>query len=255
MNITKTSRFRLYVALSLVWVIFFMMAVEFPRKMQEFFTFTLHVWAFWASVWIWSEKFKRVFGVDDDAVKRRESKKWVYLDKETAEKSELYGVGGWAIVFLIAAAIPITLNVVLLMDLIDFLKIDESVYNVEYPGYELYSFVSNVQSWVFVALTVAVVYLLLIHNENFQRLFVILFLIGFVSDVALFIWMVNVLNYSDNDTLQASVVFKGYIGGFIWLFYVIKSKRINLTTKKRIRKKYLDLYISRNRENTVKKYD
>jgi len=228
--------------LSIIWVTFIAIVDGSPPDAIIFSVVTFPVWGFWAGVWIWPDKFKRAFGAGDGAVKRKELKQWVYLDKETAEKSELYGVGGWAIVFLIAVAIPITLNVAVLMDWIEFLKIDDSIYNVEYPGYELYLLVSDVQSWAFVALTLVVVYLLLIHHRDFQRFFVILFLIGFISDVALFIWMVNVLNYSENDTLQAAIMFKAYIGGFIWLFYVIKSKRINLTTRKRIKRKYLNEY-------------
>lgn len=241
MSITKTSRFRLYVVISLIWTA--MAMTGYSVDLDEFIVRTIPVWVFWSSVWIWPKKLEWVFGIGDRVERKKELSKWVYLDKDTAQKSELYGISGWAIVFLIAAAIPIILNISITMDLIDFLKIDDSAYSLEYPGYALFDLVSDVQSWVFVALTLLSMYLLLIHNKNFQKLFIILFFIGLISDIALFIWMVNVLNYSDSETLQAAIFFKGYIGGIIWLFYVMKSKRINLTTRKRMKRKYLDKYL------------
>lgn len=253
MSITKTSRFRLYVVISLIWSLVAMSG--YRVDLGEFIGRTIPIWVFWASVWIWPEKLQWAFGVGDKLKRKKELNEWVYLDKETAQKSELYGVGGWAIVFIIAAVIPVALNIAILTDSINFSIIDGSTYSEEHLGYGLYDLVSNVLSWTFVTLTLLSVYLLLKHNKVFQKFFIVLFFIGLTSDIVLFIWMINILNYSDNDALQAAIAFKAYIVGVIWLFYVLKSKRINLTTRKRIKRRYLSYYFPNYRSNNEKKYE
>ena len=251
----KTTRFRLFAALSVLWMVILMVANRGDDIPVVFLILGFPVWGFWVSVWIWPLKFNRIFGIGDEVEKRKELKKWVYLDVETAKTSELYGVGGWAFLFLLAIAIPVALNIVVSMDLIDYFKVDETLLADNYPGYQLFSLVGNVQAWIFVALAIVAGYLLITHNKVFQKFFIIVFFAGLITDLIYFIWMVNVMNLNGNEILSSAIIFKIYIGGFIWLLYVIKSKRINLTTKKRIRRKYLDEYIPKDREDAVKKYE
>jgi len=256
MSFRKTSRFRLYVILSIIWVTFIAMIDGKDPEAIVFSILTFPVWGFWAGVWIWPEKFKRVFGVDDnEAAKRKEMKQWVYLDADTAKKSELYGAGGWAALLLIIILLPVATNIIYFIGLVDSInalkEITDDFYK-DYPGYELLSLILNVQTWFFAALSVSLIYLLATHKEAFQKFYIVAFIVSFIVDVILTIWMGNVLKLE----LDAVSVLEGlatHIFSFIWIFYVLKSKRINLTTRKRMKRKYLDEYLPEG-QSDIEKY-
>ena len=202
--------------------------------------------------------FNRFFDIGDKMEKKNNPEQWVYLNNKIAKKSELYGISGWAIFLLIAITVPVILNVTALMELISSINaIGESTeeFFKENPEYGLLYLVLSIQTLIFAVLSSTLVYLLVTHKESFQRFFIAILVIELTLDVILSIWMANVMNINYSDILKDVESFIPYLNGVICLLYVVKSKRINLTTKKRIREKYLDLYILENGNNTEKMYD
>ena len=190
--------------------------------------------------------------------KKNNPEQWVYLNNKIAKKSELYGISGWAIFLLIAITVPVILNVTALMELISSINaIGESTeeFFKENPEYGLLYLVLSIQTLIFAVLSSTLVYLLVTHKESFQRFFIAILVIELTLDVILSIWMANVMNINYSDILKDIESFILYLNGVICLLYVVKSKRINLTTKKRIREKYLDVHILENGNNTEKMYD
>lgn len=202
--------------------------------------------------------FNRFFDIGDKMEKKNNPEQWVYLNNKIAKKSELYGISGWAIFLLIAITVPVILNVTVLMELISSINaIGESTeeFFKENPEYGLLYLVLSIQTLIFAVLSSTLVYLLVTHKESFQRFFIAILVIELTLDVILSIWMANVMNINYSDILKDIESFILYLNGVICLFYVVKSKRINLTTKKRIREKYLDVHILENGNNTEKMYD
>ena len=202
--------------------------------------------------------FNRFFDIGDKMEKKNNPEQWVYLNNKIAKKSELYGISGWAIFLLIAITVPVILNVTALMELISSINaIGESTeeFFKENPEYGLLYLVLSIQTLIFAVLSSTLVYLLVTHKESFQRFFIAILVIELTLDVILSIWMANVMNINYSDILKDVESFIPYLNGVICLFYVVKSKRINLTTKKRIREKYLDVHILENGNNTEKMYD
>ena len=202
--------------------------------------------------------FNRFFDIGDKMEKKNNPEQWVYLNNKIAKKSELYGISGWAIFLLIAITVPVILNVTALMELISSINaIGESTeeFFKENPEYGLLYLVLSIQTLIFTVLSLTLIYLLVTHKESFQRFFITILVIELTLDVILSIWMANVMNINYSDILKDIESFILYLNGVICLFYVVKSKRINLTTKKRIREKYLDVHILENGNNTEKMYD
>ena len=202
--------------------------------------------------------FNRFFDIGDKMEKKNNPEQWVYLNNKIAKKSELYGISGWAIFLLIAITVPVILNVTALMELISSINaIGESTeeFFKENPEYGLLYLVLSIQTLIFTVLSLTLIYLLVTHKESFQRFFIAILVIELTLDVILSIWMANVMNINYSDILKDIESFILYLNGVICLFYVVKSKRINLTTKKRIREKYLDVHILENGNNTEKMYD
>ena len=202
--------------------------------------------------------FNRFFDIGDKMEKKNNPEQWVYLNNKIAKKSELYGISGWAIFLLIAITVPVILNVTVLMELISSINaIGESTeeFFKENPEYGLLYLVLSIQTLIFTVLSLTLIYLLVTHKESFQRFFIAILVIELTLDVILSIWMANVMNINYSDILKDIESFILYLNGVICLFYVVKSKRINLTTKKRIREKYLDVHILENGNNTEKMYD
>ena len=202
--------------------------------------------------------FNRFFDIGDKMEKKNNPEQWVYLNNKIAKKSELYGISGWAIFLLIAITVPVILNVTALMELISSINaIGESTeeFFKENPEYGLLYLVLSIQTLIFTVLSLTLIYLLVTHKESFQRFFITILVIELTLDVILSIWMANVMSINYSDILKDIESFILYLNGVICLFYVVKSKRINLTTKKRIREKYLDVHILENGNNTEKMYD
>ncbi len=253
MSFRKTSRFRLYVILSILWIVILIGSNRTDDLFAVFIILGFPVWGFWSSVWIWPKKLEWVFGIGDRGEKKKELNKWVYLDVDTAKKSELYGVSGWAALLLVLILLPVAINIISFIGLVDSINALKEVtddFYKDYPGYELLSLALNVQTWFFAVLSVSLIYLLATHKEAFQKFYIIAFIVSFIVDVILTIWMVNVLKLE----LDAVSVLQGLVTpifGFVWIFYVIKSKRINLTTRKRMKQKYLDTYFPKDGNRVV----
>ena len=123
MNLMKTNRFRLFVSLSVLWMVILMVASRRGDMALSLLIFGFPVWGFWTSVWIWPLKFNRIFNIGNEVEKRKELKQWVYLDAEIAKKSELYGITGWAYLLFLAIILSVALSVVDLMQLRDAINI------------------------------------------------------------------------------------------------------------------------------------
>jgi len=239
MNIKNTTKFRLLVVLSIVWIVFTMTVDGNIPKPFVLIVVNSPVWVFWSSVWIWKSKFENFFGVGEKAKRKKELNEWVYWDIARAKKHKLYGIKGWALLLSIALILPNIIHIALGIYPFELIGQVNELMIEEYAGYKELLVIGSIQTWIFTGLSLFTLYLLISHKDNFQKFYVILFISSLISDLAYFIATIQILNMGENDALMAAFhTFRFYISGFIWLLYVLKSKRINLTTKNRIKKRY-----------------
>ena len=235
MKIKNSIRFRLLVVISVIYV-----ALTSSRLGDYGFDFDDFIWLvspIWASVWIWSSTFENFFGVSEQAKKNKELNEWVYWDTERAKKHKYYGIKGWALLLAIGIGFSI-IGSVFIEVFNAVLEIDDALVE-KYPDYKQVLIFSNIQYWVSVALSLIVLYLLISHIESFQKFYVIVYIFSLITNVLLLGWTIDVLDIKKGDAIYIILQTAIYlIAGFIWLIYVLKSKRINLTTRKRIKKKY-----------------
>ena len=175
-----------------------------------------------------------------------DTNKWVYLDDKTARSSKLYGVNGWAIALIIIIIAPIIL--LALSGVNQFINppvFRGSIINISdivLPGYKNYQLINDIQSIGFQFLHIVAVYLLLKHSPKFQTFYAVIVITGLISDVAMFPWMFVMEETSKESATRIIGIFTALSSFYLLsLIYVFKSKRINLTTKKRIQNKYRHL--------------
>jgi hypothetical protein len=178
--------------------------------------------------------------------KKEDTSKWIYLDDETARSSKLYGVNGWAIILLISIIAPIVLiaytGVNQFINPSDYKDSIITIFDHIKPGYKNYHFITDIQSIVFQILHIVAAYLLLKHSSKFQIFYAVLVITGLLSDIAMFSWSLEMEEISQETVPTIIGIFISLYGVYLLtLVYVFKSKRINLTTKKRIEKKYQHL--------------
>ena len=172
--------------------------------------------------------------------------KWTYLDDKTARSSKLYGVNGWAIALIIIIIAPIILlafsGVNQFINPPVFRGSMINISDIILPGYKNYQFINDIQSIGFQFLHIVAVYLLLKHSPKFQMFYAAIVIIGLISDVAMLPWMFAMEETSKDSAIRIiGILVALYSLYLLSLAYVFKSRRINLTTKKRIQNKYRHL--------------
>jgi hypothetical protein len=236
MKIKNSYKFRILVVISIIYIL--LASTQGYFRLEKFIWHISPIWIFWSSVWIWPKKFENFFGVGEKAEEKKELNKWVYWDAERAKKHKYYGIGGWALLLAIGIGLSIIASVVLEVSLL----VVEPGYDAlieKYPDYEQLSIFMDIQYWASVVLASIVLYLLITHKSSFQKYYVAVYIFSLITDTMLLKTTMDILEIKGNDlTYIVLHLAKYYIAGFIWLIYVLKSKRINLTTKKRIKKKY-----------------
>mgnify|MGYP000880866278 CR=1 FL=1 len=135
---------------------------------------------------------------------------WVYLDGEAAKRHPLYGAEGWAMI--LGALIVISV-------LKDIAEIVIAVVQDVAVGLVAALLISPYAGYKFFVMT-----RLWQARESFQRHFLILFGIGLVlTVVSLFV------DAKANMSSIPTMIFMA-----AWLTYVLRSARINVTTRKRV---------------------
>jgi len=234
MKIKNSIRFRLLVVISVIYVALTSSRLgDYGFDFDDFIWLVSPIWVFWASVWIWSSTFENFFGVSEQAKKNKELNEWVYWDTERAKKHKYYGIKGWALLLAIGIGFSI-IGSVFIEVFNAVLEIDDALVE-KYPDYKQVLIFSNIQYWVSVVLSLIVLYLLISHKESFQKSYVIVYIFSLITDTLLLLATEIKFDDAIYIILQTAIYL---IAGFIWLIYVLKSKRINLTTRKRIKKKY-----------------
>jgi hypothetical protein len=231
MKIKNSIRFRLLVVISVIYVA--LVSTTYNLDFNKFIWLVSPIWVFWSSVWIWSSTFENFFGVSEQAKKNKELNEWVYWDTERAKKHKYYGIKGWALLLAIGIGFSI-IGSVFIEVFNAVLEIDDALVE-KYPDYKQVLIFSNIQYWVSVVLSLIVLYLLISHKESFQKSYVIVYIFSLITDTLLLLATEIKFDDAIYIILQTAIYL---IAGFIWLIYVLKSKRINLTTRKRIKKKY-----------------
>lgn len=147
---------------------------------------------------------------------------WVYIDEASARRHPLYGIKGWArflwVVFVVLGPI---------LGFGEFMKgILEAHKNaVTVTPIEVWTTV--IQIIIFVLYGWFLAYLLSYHKASFVFHYVI-------YSIVIFVLSGSVLILSE-VTSEVTAAIKDIIGASIWLVYVLMSKRINVTTAKRVR--------------------
>jgi len=224
----KTKKFRMTVVISIVYSVFVLLILgeeeywDLDDMVLPFAVFTAPVWIFWSSVWVSPERFERFFNPD---LKKNGTaqEKWVYVSEKVARTHKYYGISGWAffLAFSIAAGFPIS-------------------------AFMLFSFIDVISDIMKVAvilelsLSVFVFYALVTHNIYFQKIFIITYVIL----VMLFGGIAIYSNYLDPRSIA------DMIRGLIWMVYVIRSKRINITTRHRFRRGDENLIVTAQNESS-----
>lgn len=166
---------------------------------------------------------------------------WINISRSEAEKLPYYGVGGWAILLVLGLFISPFLI------LGEFYA--EPVNKDDLRQLNLFQWyaVEQIMSWALAAVNWVLLFGLFARKEWFASLYIWVVILS-VSWAAIDLLVVyDALTSITNqigldDLISPSDIadwFKAIIGGLIWSLYVLKSKRINVTTRLRMRKKWM----------------
>lgn len=245
----KSTKFRLFVVLSVVWTVIIILAVtksanrywDFADHAIPIIIFTAPVWIFWSSAWIWPSKFEAFFNSTSNS---KELKQWVYVEESVAQTHLYYGVGGWA------ALIVLGLSLSPLKILVEFYAQDINLNDFAHiDGFVALYRAEEITNWVLAAFSLVTLYHLIKHKAEFQKMYLLLvvatILIPIVDAVAVLAVFDNAdIQITIDDLFTEQEIIKQIalsITSILWLLYVLKSKRINITTRKRLRKKHMHL--------------
>lgn len=208
----KTKKFRKIVVASVVYSVLILLLLgentywDMDDMVTPFFIFTAPVWIFWSAVWVNPERFDSFFR--SDSGENIKSRQWVYVDKETAKTHKYYGIGGWALFLAFSYVASFIVGVYIFITFADFL--DDLLKIVMALGLTIH---------------IVVFYSLVTHQEYFQKLFIFTFVIS----ILLYIGTTIYLNKLDPRGIADAV------RGLIWMVYIVRSKRINITIRHRLR--------------------
>jgi hypothetical protein len=169
---------------------------------------------------------------------------WVYVDETVAKSHKYYGAGGWAVLLLLGLFVsPIRI-------LADFYK--ESINLSEFDhinGFAALYYAEAATNWLLAGACLIAAFMLIAGNKNFPKMYITIFLLGIVIPIVDAFAVIAVFENSGlylnfTDILPPEEIGK-HIGstlvGFIWVLYVLFSKRINITTQHRLKYKHRSL--------------
>lgn len=244
---TRSTQTRLIIAVSAAWaVVAALMAdsasrysdFELREWLPPFLAFSAPAWLFWSCGWIfnWSLPFRR-----------RPEKRWITVSPEEATRHPLYGVRGWAA--FLAAGMWAAFIVLL---------VSAGVMAVAVGGLpttkpQAYDFLST--SLVFLGATASGLVVLSIHKRfpKFQLIIIAAYVyfsaFPFI-DTALFVAILEPNSFIKSRIWDGALrdTAKHLPTTLLWAAYVIRSRRINVTFRHRIRQ--VDLPLVRAPEQT-----
>jgi len=250
MKIKNSFKFRLIVVISIIYVM--LASSKFDSSYFEFDDFiwlTSPVWVFWTLVWLFPFRFEGFLGIDTGLIEKKSEylekvklRKWVYVDNARAKTHKYYGsTKGWSLILSIGLVMSSTMDLAtyyLQQDSLgDILqnKSTESQFVVLFKSMEI-------SVWFLTFLSAICLYALWTHKSFFQKSFVIFFILEVV--VTLF-YMIAIGNMSEEGFKPTEVeiiqLLASFIIGVVWLIYIFRSKRINITTKNRLKNR--DMYL------------
>jgi hypothetical protein len=169
---------------------------------------------------------------------------WVYLDESDAINHKYYGIKGWAKLLAVSLLLPLILNIIIFITPLSFFEIDSFIYTF----FKTFKFNQGFVMWTYSGVNFVLFYLLKKHNSDFQKYYALYFLMWTVFRLFIkfpvILYAINFQNQYYSFTGHTFMrLFYGDIqflmGSIFWLLYVLKSKRINLTIRGRIKKKNL----------------
>lgn len=211
----QTKKFRLSVVISIIYSVFVLLLLgeaerwDLDDMVLPFAVFTAPVWIFWSAVWISPERFEGFFNpkLKDDA---NNPKRWVYVSEAVAKTHEYYGIGGWALFLAFSYVIGFIVTAYFFLTFIDaFDDVLKAAILLEL----------SIQVFVF--------YALVTHKQYFQKLFIS----ACILSILLYAGVTIHLNELDPRGIA------DIVRGLVWIVYVVRSKRINITTRNRYRKR------------------
>ena len=174
---------------------------------------------------------------------KSEGSDWIYPDKSVVLKHKYFGIKGWAFLLAFSLVLPLILNlIVLTIPMGSF----ESMPIIDVFIGALRA-LQNWFVWIYwVGGNLVLFYMLIKHKSNFQ----VAFLLFTTISIVFYLYIIfNNVSYAINldavafDGRKFRQLFfepiKSLIVNFGWILYVLKSKRINLVTKGRVKKKHL----------------
>jgi hypothetical protein len=245
----KSTKFRILVVLSIVWAVIVLLAVtgnassywDFADYAIPIVMFTAPVWLFWSSAWIWPSKFKDFFNSTSNS---KDNNQWVYVEESVAQTHVYYGVGGWAtLIVLVLALSPLKMLVEFYADNIN---LDDLAH---ISGFVAVHRFGEVTTWILAGFSFLTLFYLIKHKPYFQKMYLILVITSIIfliinTIVAIAVFDNSGINISINEFFTDQEIIKYIalqISSLLFLLYVFKSKRINITTRKRLKKKDMHL--------------
>jgi hypothetical protein len=169
---------------------------------------------------------------------------WVYLDESDAINHKYYGIKGFAKFLALGLLMPLIMNLLMILSTTGIFEsfpfIDmflSAMRSASHLGYNI----------IWVSVPLVFFYLLITHNKIFQKTYLLYIVISTLS--VLYVNSEVILNTINNVEMISSsatrfrILIRTLIGpiiaGTFWFLYILKSKRINLTIRGRIKKKYL----------------
>ncbi|MCG7930891.1 MAG: DUF2569 family protein [Candidatus Thiodiazotropha lotti] len=248
-----STKFRLFLFLSIAWFVIVILAVsvndksywDIPDYAIRILIFTSPVWIFWSITWIWPSIFNSFFTHKSNS---KDLKKWIYVEESVAQTHEYYGISGWA--FLIVLGLLLSPAKIL----IEFYAEDIIVSDFAHiNGIVALYRIEEITNWLLACFCLLTLYYLIKHKPEFQKLYLILMLSFILLPIVDTFAVISVFKNADInltvDDLYTSQEISRQIAASItslfWIIYVYKSKRINITTRKRLKRKHMQMLKSR----------
>jgi len=248
MKIKNSIRFRLLVVISVIYVALTSSRLgDYGFDFDDFIWLVSPIWVFWASVWIWSSTFENFFGVQEDMtekkqnyLERKQLKKWIYVEVSKAKTHKYYGSGkGWALILSISIIISSVMDIAtyyLQQDLISAALQDETGNN----QFVILFKSMEISVWLLTFLSAICLYALWLHRLFFQKMVLTLFILE-LAITLFYVIAIGEMSESGFKPVEIIELAASLSSGVVWLVYVFRSRRINITTRNRLRNRDIGL--------------
>jgi hypothetical protein len=184
---------------------------------------------FWVVCWIMKARIPFRFGAADNSERPR----WVEVTDDVAKAHPLYGVSGWLGLVMLGLMVSTLSRFTPLTDLV--------MPTSAHPGWYVTAFSTAISDMMlFPALYVACIALAVRHSRHFPAFLIAVWTADMTSSLLTYSIFADlagvpteVMQEVDRELAKQSGRF--LVGGAIWITYLLRSARVNVTFRKRVR--------------------